>query len=502
MTTRLGLHLCCILALFITLAVTSSAQLSTIWQSQIGGTEIDDFRAMAQLANGDIVASANGDNGVEFFRYDFEDGTLLDRVTIPKVVTGAPLVALNEGRLLIGIDLPDTYDQSSTYGEYDLAQGFNWIIELDGRHQHLNPMSEGRYVSGGTVASQQSTRHRVMKLNADGTTIWSVPMGSLGEIGVEAIETSTEAIASVGTDDSGNIHVYFLYANGNLYLHTEITDYAGWSPVVDGIIQEADGNLMLHGSFPVNDDLTHTFIRISPDGDVLAHLGDWPNPVVLMPHGGYLSYEAEGDGGVLMKCYDICYQHMHWLDQYTVPGSLNDPGPDCSRMLISQSQELILAGSYYTGPDEEQEAYIIKFNRIPNDLVVSAKTPRPGVVIEPPGVLHWYGQLINTLDNDTFTDVWVMACTPSGYPTEPIRMWEDVTIPACETITRMLHRFAPVGVHAGEWVYILRTGEYPNASQQACFTFTIHDASHSDGQSNSPACVAWPEANVSSRTHR
>lgn len=134
--------------------------------------------------------------------------------------------------------------------------------------------------------------------------------------------------------------------------------------------------------------------------------------------------------------------------------------------------------TWYDGDDNSYtETYLEKFCLDPTDLEIAINPYSPDSRHPAPGRFFWHGTLTNNTDADIVTDVWVIVRGPDGYPSEPLRVWEDITVPANGIYEADLRQNIPADAASGEYNYIVRAGTYepgdPQHTIQAYFPFAV-----------------------------
>ncbi len=246
-----------------------------------------------------------------------------------------------------------------------------------------------------------------------------------------------------------------------------------------------DGNLFVKGTFYFTQDDANYAMILSPDGDLLTvwddpYTGDyWDNDVWLLPDGGFLSTHI-GDIGqpfhyeIEFICYDGSWNEL-WRNS-EVDFERRYSAVNSYTGYITSDRSMLFYGQFQHG-DYEWDALLLKYDLAPSDLEIDVfRYSNRGVPA--PGRFYWHGTLINNTDADINTAVWVLVRGPDGYPSEPLRVWEDITVPANGTYEADLRQNIPADAASGEYNYIVRAGLEYNPGQlqhsiQAYFPLTI-----------------------------
>ncbi len=148
--------------------------------------------------------------------------------------------------------------------------------------------------------------------------------------------------------------------------------------------------------------------------------------------------------------------------------------------VVTSEGEIVLFGHFLVfdpWPDVEVGTFITKLSSVPTDLEIDISPISNVHGVPAPGRINWHGALTNNTDADIVTDVWVIVRGPDGYPSEPLRVWEDITVPANGFYEADLQQNVPADAASGEYNYILRAGTYepgdPQHTIQAYFPLTV-----------------------------
>ncbi len=226
-------------------------------------------------------------------------------------------------------------------------------------------------------------------------------------------------------------------------------------------------------------------IEITPDGDLLRTMEapDVDNAINhkiwAMPDGGYLATctqyrEYPQRSAIILTRYDATYTQL-WQDDYSVSGFDYDEILDYD-VIIHSDGHISLFGDLtnYEGSDCD---FLARLQPDPTDFEIAVDAYADVSAVPAPGRFFWHGTLTNNTDADITTDIWVIVRGPDGYPSEPLRVWENITVPANGVYEADLRQNIPADAASGEYNYILRAGTYepgnPQHVVQDYFTLTV-----------------------------
>ncbi len=272
--------------------------------------------------------------------------------------------------------------------------------------------------------------------------------------------------------------------NGNLLNEYNYTDYRG----TRNIDLLPDGNMFL--SVSSSDDYPDLYLAgiiINQDAELVHEYiipeieDEWDANIWLMPDGGYLTTTVRMDEypdhtSILLDRYDANFSHL-WQYDYDNHQQEYYYIYDYDVLIDSHGDIVLFGQADDVGYDEPEFVFLSKFTPDPTDLEITVDGYGDVSAVPAPGRFFWHGMLTNNTDADIVTDVWVIVRGPDGYPSEPLRVWQDITVPANGVYEADLRQNVPTDAASGEYNYILRAGTYdpdnPQHTIQAYFPLTV-----------------------------
>ncbi len=456
------------------------AQPQLLWEQRIG---TDDYDAM-----GDVAFCSNGN--LLFTSRLQSDEMMLDCVAQDGTPLWSTLTTSNSGRDLerIGsIRFASTYTyglDNSTIAVFNISSGLEYITEtINGASEGIHTYLNGGYLVSGSISFNNPY---VCRITSSGSIVWYAHVGgSQASFCNDIASGITNIIYAPVT--SNDIIIYKISPSGSV-IDSTIVQRINNSSVHStlNIIQQPDGNLLMSGWFSMEFDSTYSGLTISPDGDILNYWGHQDmllpyHSLYSMPDGGSVSIvpDVDSDNEILFTRYDatgtpiIDWSYDMNVDDY-IYSSENQT------VVVNALGEIFLFSDYnffnIRINDDDTNVLAAKFGVWHTDLEIAANRYN-NQDLQAPGRFHWHGTLTNNTDADITTDVWVIVRGPDGYPSEPLRVWEDITIPANGVYEADLQQNVPADAASGEYNYIVRAGTYdpdnPQHTIQAYFPLIV-----------------------------
>ena len=331
-----------------------------------------------------------------------------------------------------------------------------------------------------------STDLWLIKLNANGDSLWSRLYGSLGSDQIWGIkETADDGFIVTGTTNS--------YGTGSYDLHFFKTDSLGdslWQTLCGAeysterglsVVQTADGGYFAGG---YSDDSAHVAglydfyaVKVSASGTVEweGYYGganyDYCNGVAQTADGtfllvGYSNSFAAGNYDMYLVAVDGQGTQL-W--QMTFGGINNDYGygitttTDYGAALCGKTNSFG-AGGY--------DAYLIRLAGI--TLEVTLTPWRPPVQVNPGGFFWYLGEVDNYTPDPITFDLWSEAILPNGVHFGPLLLYENLTIGGMGHRERAVRVNVPRFAPPGNYQYYAAVGDYPDiVIDDDQFPFTI-----------------------------
>ncbi len=448
----------------------SSAQPGELlWEVQIGNDDNDGMGDVEFCANGDLLVTS---------RLQSND-MMLDKMSSEGAHLWTQQTQGHHGRVLERIGRNRF---ATTYSEPMLAvlnfrTGFEFLTDVApgwihdvGRHQ------QGTFVSCGDMTH----RTFVSRYSDSGSLMWTTLLGGIVNQHCYSVNsTVTGLIHPVVT--SYGIIVYDISPSGTIEDSTVFIRQNGLS-VHASYHSEVlpDGNLLIAGQLAMDADSMYSGLTLSPDGEIINYWGHQGMslgpyfPLYGMPDGGSISYRHHDGSNLEFTRYDATGTPLFTWDYYCTVEDCVYIERDIAA--VSRLGEIVVFGEYGVG-EFETNVFLAKFSAGHTDLEISARPNRSLNSVHPPNRFTWHGTLTNNTDVDIVTDVWVIVRGPAGYPSESLRVWEDITVPANGTYEADLQQSIPANTASGEYNYIVRAGAYtdngPQHTIQAFFPFTV-----------------------------
>ena len=246
--------------LFLFLTVSLTAQDNLLWQTTFGGEEYDVGNSIKKTSDGNFIIAGS---------------------------TQSFVPATMGNIYVIKCDPDGNKIWEKYYGGIDLDVANSVIESEDGNY----------YIAGYTYNIQNLYQQiYVLKLNANGDTVWTKNYGGIGyELGLEIIETSDSNFVLIGTTDSygaGNNDIYLIKMNGlgdTLWSRTFGTSESDYG---SSLKETFDGGLIITGYTSSNVIL----IKTDPDGIV-----EWTKTYDQFETATYVNLTT--DGGYIISGY-------------------------------------------------------------------------------------------------------------------------------------------------------------------------------------------------------
>ncbi len=472
-------------ALYIFVLVAPAyAQLQPVWEITVGPDSVETLGGATLLRTGSLFLSVSNVHGTSAY-YHIDDSGLHSIGHIePEYQYPAGLELSSHGIAAV----LSQQDVSSQLGLIELAQQqfqLSWILNSSYRssYLHYTDFYDRYFYAGGVLNRSQAC---VEVLNRNGNTIWQDVL-SVSE--QEAIDVNDVAMNVVG-----NIYMPIIYSYNNtvrLLLRTYDVDGLFTTqqvyPAPPGLLMYArscdiavDGNVYLSGVFSLAENSVSSIVAFTPDGELIHSYGDgeFSKVITYTSDGGYFSVEGSFQYEPLtIRRYDASYTLL-WENSFIVDDDNFITFYD-SLIILDPSGYFYLIGSYEREIQNEYErnVFVAKFTGEQTDLALTVNNYGNDSSVPAPGRFYWHGELTNNTDSDITTDVWVIVRGPDGYPSEPLRIWSDITIPANSIYEADLRQNVPANAASGEYNYVVRAGAYspddPQHTIQAYFPITV-----------------------------
>ncbi|GAG09460.1 unnamed protein product, partial [marine sediment metagenome] len=90
------------------------------------------------------------------------------------------------------------------------------------------------------------------------------------------------------------------------------------------------------------------------------------------------------------------------------------------------------------------------------------------------GHFFYHAKIINHADTSVNLDCWVGVTLPNGTPFGPLKLYEDITFPASDSVTfSNLRQHVRQAAPLGDYQYIGYIGDYPTVYDSSYFPFTV-----------------------------
>jgi hypothetical protein len=484
---------CAFLLVFVSSSVL--AQLEVVWEQQVGSNRIEYPSGLERLSSGEYMAMVLGyDLNYNYLTRVFiysEEGEELVYRTVN--VGDDPYNPVQPWPGYIAMVLGWSFQlEFTTLGLVSLQGDVVWETTVAGFRRELIPTSDSCFVSADNIYNEISGSDVIVtKISSTGEILWETLYDIPESQYAYAFTSTVSNITVVGCVNStqeisyNRVFALFIDPNGVIYQSITLSEREILNTIsINDISVEADGNIMFTGKFEV-DGQACSVIRLSPDGEVLNTGGEPPNYHVLMPDGSLLLYEKGSEGGLDSRSYfhhyDMSLNEL-WLDWYSYPPAVNYPSPYIQDVEVNNVGEFLVQGCYFygLGAYPPPNVFLTKFETVQQPLSIFVQPQDTIVVYDRPRNLFYGARLSNSTDEPIQTDVWIIARGANGYPSGPIRMWEEVTIPANGSFEGVLRQFVPAGIARGQYNYIVRIGDYPNPTVQDYFIFTVIDGPEPD----------------------
>jgi hypothetical protein len=454
----------------------SYAQPEVVWQRDL---DIHGGGAIIELENGDFLARARQSwppVGFGLLRFN-SNGIIVDEYILPHEESGgAYLELLPSGEVLTLLEV-DSYSFSS-FGIIAPDSELLWESEPFSGAGLVHQNDINGFSAGSRYRTPSDSSYAVItQYDYTGSILWSIQyidrfyvlhdlsvdvMGNL-YAPIYTLDVGSEELIVKKIDPYGNQIAEFLYEAQWDFIATYRSTIM------------PDGNLLLFGRFPI--DLTEWYqaIIISPTGDLLEtfdnYQGNSTRPeLYIMSDGGYMSvkgiYENNNVHVLRLDCFDASW-NLLWTYNYELNGiDYNQFGNVTP--LITKTGEVVLFGNYYYGdwPQYHIGYFITKISSVPTDLELTIEPYGNVNDVPAPGRFNLHGVLTNNTNAEINTDIWIITRGPDGYPSEPLRVWEDITVPVNGVYEADLRQVVPVDAAAGEYNYIVRAGDYVEGNPQ------------------------------------
>ncbi len=464
---------------------TSQSQPQLIMEIQIGDSSFDIRGDLEYCSNADLLFTAlTSDQIAKCARYT-NDGDILWIEGISNATDALNLELLYPGYFLLDSNCNYLESSFSIYSEPDnIVRQSNIYL---GFSYNTHKYRYSGYINSTVYINNQEASVYVNYFDSLCQIVWS------RHFDWDGTETSYDIAANI----AGIIYVPINYSNTGMNNKVYLVKTSQTGNIIDTTSYEStnnnslhfaesinilcDGNLLLNGDFAIEPDLTYAALLLSPDGDVHGYWGDSRQRMQPLPDGGYIASIPDFDTNdqILMQRFNAMGTPIvDWT--YTVEfepaiTSVEDP-----ILLVTPDGETILYGKYtYMRPDFtfEDDLYAIKFAAWHTDLEIAIDRTCNLSAIPAPGRFFWRGVMTNNTNTDLTTDVWVIVRGPDGYPSEPLRVWEDIIVPANGVYEADLRQNVPADAASGEYNYIVRAGTYdpdnPQHTIQAYFPLTV-----------------------------
>jgi len=98
----------------------------------------------------------------------------------------------------------------------------------------------------------------------------------------------------------------------------------------------------------------------------------------------------------------------------------------------------------------------------------------PPVTVPRGGHFFYHAKIINHADTSVNLDCWVGVTLPNGTPFGPLKLYEDLTFPASDSVTfSNLRQHVRQAAPLGDYQYIGYIGDYPTVYDSSYFPFTV-----------------------------
>jgi uncharacterized delta-60 repeat protein len=219
--------------------------------------------------------------------------------------------------------------------------------------------TDGKVLIGGSFTTVDDVaRTRIARLNADGSLDTSFDAGTGADSAVRSVVVQADGKVLIGgdfttVDGVARNRIARLNADGSL--DTGFDPGTGANAGVQAVAVQADGKVLIGGSFITVDDVARTSIaRLNVDGsldtsfdpDLIAGTGgDWVNAVAVQADGKVLI------GGHFETVDNISRNHIARLNTNGTLDTSFDPGTGASAVvnaLAVQNDEVIVGGAFAT----------------------------------------------------------------------------------------------------------------------------------------------------------